>query len=89
MKNRITISTIVLLLIYSFMSFAQTIKWEDRMNGDNSVAGLQARGWIVLNEDGGGDLPPWFQGESSIFLLSKVRIQDMLLQILREQIQMI
>ena len=53
MKNKVTISTLAMFLIYSFMSLAQTIKWEDRMNGDNSVAGLQARDWIVLNEDGG------------------------------------
>jgi len=64
MKNKITISTIVMFLFYSFATLAQTIKWEDRMNGDNSVAGLQARGWIVLNEDGGGVTQPWFQGGS-------------------------
>src|SRR4030066_2602802 len=63
MKNKVTIST-AMFLIYSFMSLAQTIKWEDRMNGDNSVAGLQARGWIILNEDGGGVTDPWFQGGS-------------------------
>src|SRR3990170_6460103 len=62
MKNKITISTIVVFLFYSFSSLAQIIKWEDRMNGDNSVAGLQARGWVVLNEDGGGVTNPWFQG---------------------------
>ena len=64
MKNKITISTIVVFLFYSFSSLAQIIKWEDRMNGDNSVAGLQARGWIILNEDGGGVTDPWFQGGS-------------------------
>ena len=64
MKNKITISTIVVFLFYSFSSLAQIIKWEDRMNGDNSVAGLQARDWIVLNEDGGGVTDPWFQGGS-------------------------
>src|SRR3990172_8350541 len=62
--NKITISTIVVFLFYSFSSLAQIIKWEDRMNGDNSVAGLQARDWIVLNEDGGGVTDPWFQGGS-------------------------
>lgn len=36
--------------------------FEDRFNGDNSVAGLQARGWIVVNLDGGGKMPPFFQG---------------------------
>jgi hypothetical protein len=44
MKNRITISTVVIFLFYSNSSISQTIKWEDRMNGDNSVAGLQSRG---------------------------------------------
>ncbi|HAB53006.1 MAG TPA: hypothetical protein DCE80_12705, partial [Ignavibacteriales bacterium] len=67
MKNKITISTIVMFLFYSFATLAQTIKWEDRMNGDNSVAGLQARGWVILNEDGGGSSAPWFQGRVSVF----------------------
>ena len=47
---------------------AQTIKFEDRMNGDNSVAGLEARGWIVLDEDGGGTTPAWFQGDDGIIV---------------------
>jgi hypothetical protein len=34
----------------------------DDMNGDNTVAGLEARGWVILNEDGGGTTDPWFQG---------------------------
>jgi hypothetical protein len=38
------------------------VKFEDRFNGDNSVAGLQARGWIVVDLDGGGKMPPFFQG---------------------------
>ena len=64
MKNRITFSIIVTFLFFSFVSSSQTIKWEDRMNGNNSVAGLQSRGWIVLNADGGGTSDPWFQGGS-------------------------
>lgn len=47
---------------------AQTIKFEDRMNGDNSVAGLEARGWVVLDEDGGGTTPAWFQGDDNIIV---------------------
>lgn len=47
---------------------AQTIKFEDRMNGDNSVAGLEARGWVVLDEDGGGTTPAWFQGDDGIIV---------------------
>jgi hypothetical protein len=35
--------------------------FSDNFNGDNSVAGLTARGWVVLNEDGGGTTDPWFQ----------------------------
>lgn len=64
MKNKITISTIVIFLFYSFASLSQTIKWEDRMNGDNSMSGLLSRGWIILDEDGGGITDPWFQGGS-------------------------
>ena len=62
MMNRITLFISIMLTLFSFTSFSQTTKWEDRMNGDNSVAGLQARGWVVLNEDGGGVTNPWFQG---------------------------
>jgi hypothetical protein len=36
----------------------------DDMNGDNSVTGIEARGWIVLNEDGGGTTDPFYQGVS-------------------------
>jgi hypothetical protein len=39
----------------------------DDMNGDNSVTGLQARGWVVLNEDGGGTVDPWNQGDTGVF----------------------
>jgi hypothetical protein len=34
----------------------------DDMNADNTVAGLVARGWVVLNEDGGGTTDPFYQG---------------------------
>ncbi len=62
MKNRFKILGILLTLLAFTTIHSQTVKWEDRMNGDNSVAGLQARGWVVLNEDGGGLTDPWFQG---------------------------
>lgn len=67
MKNRITILTVLIFLFYSISAISQTfdviwVKWEDDMDGDNSVAGLQSRGWIILNEDGGGVTDPWFQG---------------------------
>ncbi len=38
----------------------EAIIFSDNFNGDNSVAGLQARGWIVVDEDGGGTQPAWF-----------------------------
>lgn len=64
MKNKITSLFIIIILFCCSNLTAQTLKFEDRMNGDNSVAGLQARGWIILNEDGGGVTDPWFQGGS-------------------------
>jgi hypothetical protein len=39
----------------------------DNFNGDNSVAGLQTRGYTVLNVDGGGTVPPWFQPSGTQF----------------------
>lgn len=35
-------------------------------NGDNTQAGLNARGWITLNVDGGGTTS-WFQGNTTVF----------------------
>lgn len=35
-------------------------------NGDNTQAGLNARGWITLNVDGGGT-SSWFQGNTTVF----------------------
>lgn len=67
MKNKFTSRLILIVLFCSYNLFSQTLKWEDRMNGDNSVTGLQSRGWVILNEDGGGVTPPWFQG-GSLFL---------------------
>jgi len=34
----------------------------DDMNADNSITGLEARGWITLNEDGGGTVEQFYQG---------------------------
>ncbi len=39
----------------------------DDMNGDNSVAGLESRGWVVLNEDAGGTVPAFFQPDGGVF----------------------
>ncbi len=41
--------------------------FEDRMNGDNSLTGLQSRNWVVINQDGGGDSDPWFMGDNTVF----------------------
>jgi hypothetical protein len=38
----------------------EAIIFQDNFNGDNTVAGLQARGWIVVDQDGGGTQPAWF-----------------------------
>ncbi|MEJ5263666.1 MAG: choice-of-anchor J domain-containing protein, partial [Ignavibacterium sp.] len=38
----------------------EVIIFQDDFNGDNSVTGLQNRGWIVVNQDGGGTTDPWF-----------------------------
>ncbi|MBE0551337.1 MAG: DUF4397 domain-containing protein [Ignavibacterium sp.] len=39
----------------------------DDFNGDNSVTGLQSRGYIVLNVDGGGTTDPFFQPTGTVF----------------------
>jgi Concanavalin A-like lectin/glucanases superfamily len=44
-----------------------SVLFVDDMNGDNSVAGLEARGWVVLNVDGGGTTPPFNQGDILVF----------------------
>jgi hypothetical protein len=38
----------------------EAILFTDNFNGDNSVTALQSRGWIVVNQDGGGTTDPWF-----------------------------
>ena len=48
-------------------SDASGILFFDDMNGDNTVAGLEARGWVVLDEDGGGTTPPFNQGDVTVF----------------------
>jgi hypothetical protein len=39
----------------------EDVLFMDDFNGDNSLAGLAARGWVTLNVDGGGTVDPWFQ----------------------------
>jgi len=45
----------------------ESVLFSDNMNADNTVAGLQARSWIVLDEDGGGTTPTFYQGNSTVF----------------------
>ncbi len=61
------IKLLCLFYILSSFSFAQSIKWEDNMNGNNSIAGLQARGWVIIDNDGGGTTPTWFQPNGLTF----------------------
>jgi hypothetical protein len=58
---------LLFLILFSTTSFSQYIIFLDDMNGDNSIAGLEARGWIVLDNDGGGTTPTWFQGNETVF----------------------
>ncbi len=41
------------------------VKFEEKFNGDNGIAGLQARGWTVVDLDGGGKEDAFFQGDHS------------------------
>lgn len=43
------------------------VLFTDDMNGDNSVAALELRGWTVLNQDGGGVTAPFYQGTIAVF----------------------
>lgn len=64
------IFTLMISLIFLFLFkdvLSQTIIFEDNFNGNNSISGLQARGWTVFNVDGGGTSSAWFQGNSSVF----------------------
>ncbi len=60
----------IILLIFLFpiqLIFSQRIVWEDDMEGNNSISGLQSRGWVILNVDGGGEVNPWGQGVPTVF----------------------
>ena len=54
-------------LLLTAQGISQNVKWEDRMNTDNSIAGLQGRGWVVIDNDGGGTTPAWFQPGTTVF----------------------
>jgi hypothetical protein len=47
-------------------SVTEDIIFTDNFNGDNTEAGLNARGWVTLNVDGGGTTS-WFQGNETVF----------------------
>uniref|UniRef100_A0A832DDW7 T9SS type A sorting domain-containing protein n=1 Tax=Ignavibacterium album TaxID=591197 RepID=A0A832DDW7_9BACT len=46
--------------------YHEAILFQDDFNGDNTEAGLNSRGWITLNVDGGGTTS-WFQGNPTVF----------------------
>ncbi len=44
-----------------------TVIFEDQFDNDNSVEALEARGWTVSDNDGGGDTPAFGQGAVDVF----------------------
>jgi hypothetical protein len=66
MKIRILFLFLTIVIIAN-TSFAQTTVLIDDFNGDNSIAGLQNRGWIIVDNDGGGTRDAWFQGNPDTF----------------------
>jgi hypothetical protein len=49
------------------LSNVRALLFEDLFNGPNAVTDLEARGWIVINQDGGGAQPPWFTPTGTVF----------------------
>ncbi len=45
----------------------EALIFSDYFNQSNSVAALQARGWTVINQDGGGTTAAWFTGTPFVF----------------------
>ncbi|MBL1212881.1 MAG: hypothetical protein HND52_05950, partial [Ignavibacteriae bacterium] len=41
--------------------------FEDSFDGNNSIDSLEARGWIVIDADGGGTTAAWYQGTIAVF----------------------
>ena len=58
---------LILFFIFFFKNALSQTTIIDNFNGSNTVASLQSRGWIVVDNDGGGTVPAWFQGNSSVF----------------------
>jgi uncharacterized pyridoxamine 5'-phosphate oxidase family protein len=70
--NKIFSLMISLFFIFLFKdALSQTIIFEDNFNGNNSISDLQARGWTVINADGGGTSSAWFQGNSAVFIAAE------------------
>lgn len=67
MKHKLLLA---LLIVFPFFnSFSQALLYQDNMNGDNSISGLEARGFVVstLSTDLPGIFPIWYQGDPTVF----------------------
>jgi len=49
------------------ISTQRDVIFQETFNGSNTVAALEARGWVVINADGGGTTAPWYQGSTQVF----------------------
>jgi Secretion system C-terminal sorting domain len=67
MKQKFTLITGLFLFFFINSLSAQILLFEDNFNGDNTVSGLTVRGWTILDVDGGGSQPAWFQGNPAVF----------------------
>lgn len=45
----------------------RALLFEDLFNGSNEIADLEARGWVVINQDGGGTTAAWFTPTGTVF----------------------
>lgn len=50
----------------TYHSSTESVLFSDDMNGDNTLTGIQARGWIFDDVDGAG-LTTVFQGNDAVF----------------------
>lgn len=65
-KNFTLLFSFFLIFLFKNLS-SQTIIFEDNFNGTNTISALQTRGWTILDVDGGGTSPTWFQGNKTVF----------------------
>lgn len=49
------------------VSSQREVIFQEDFNGSNTIAALEARGWVVLNVDGGGTTATWYQGTIAVF----------------------